>query len=142
MFDMQKLTTIQQNPQLMDQLINSNIDPNAIMAYQMGGAMPEMPGVTMGQPGAAQPPSGTPPFVAGGPTGSPVSTLPPTNDVWSQMGGMGQSMMGGAAAPARSGGPSPMIRYGGGADAKAQDFSSREPKRTSSLEDILAGFKK
>ena len=140
MVNLQQLTTIQQNPQLMDQLVNSAIDPNAIMAYQMGGAMPEMPGVTMGQPGAAQAPVGNP-LMAGGATGSPQG-MPPTSDIWSQMGGAGQSMMGGAAPPAKPSGPSPMLRFGDAAKPKPGDFSSRGPKRTNSLEDILAGFRK
>jgi hypothetical protein len=139
MYTIEQLRAFQNNPQMMEHLINSPIDPNAILAYQMGGAMPEMPGVTMGQPGAAQAPVGNP-LAAGGPGGSPQPS--PPGDAWSGLAGAGSMLSAGAPKQTPSS-PSPMLHYGDAPAAKAGDFSSRGPKtQTSSIESILAGFRK
>lgn len=142
MITQEMIDRFKNNPQMMEQLAQSPLDPNAILAYQMGGPMPEVPGVTMGQPGAAQAPVQNP-IDPNGPTGNPVSAVPPPKAFdWASLGGSGQEMMQQAQGPQMGVGQSPMMRIGDSNVMQAGNYSTRGPGKPSSLEDILAGFRK
>ncbi len=122
-----------QNPQMLEQLANSPVDPNAVMAYQMGGQMPGIPG---GGPhmGTAIPPGMRPP------QGNVAMPAAPAGDAdpWAMLAGA-QGM---TQQPARPQMPRAPI-VGSAIRQQAPNYGTPvRPARQQGLGDLLAGLKK
>lgn len=131
MFTMDMLQKLQQNPQMMEQLVNSPIDPNAVMKYQMGGPSPELASVHMGTQNPSVPQD---PVVAGAPPVSP--------DAWTGLGQMGLGMMSPKQQqPVPQAGAS-IVGGAPKAPRPAMMGASVRPTRQQGLDEMLASFKK
>lgn len=138
----QAFLQLSRNPQFLDQLAESPIDPNAILRLPFQaptglGLNPQGGGLGLQLPTPETPPGGVGLQVPGLP--APTATARPKPDAWSALGALGQiqqQQQTPAAEPE-------MLRYGAAQPAKPQPYATGPGgrRRSGGLGEILAGFR-